>query len=123
MAGGGKRPGAGRPPAGGEVRRLIREAAGILAAGPAALDLTAHRIARGELAHEEASKALEAVAKVVAAGGMMASRRLLAAARAFTLARARAVFCDCGHEEEDHFVGEGRCEIDKCACERFTLER
>lgn len=115
MAGGGKRPGAGRPPAGGEVRSLIREAAGILAADLAAL----HRIARGEMAHEEASEVLESLAKIVAAGGMMASRRLLAAARA----RARAVFCDCGHEDEVHVRREGRCEVDKCACERFTLER
>lgn len=117
MAGGGKRPGAGRPPAGGEVRRLIREAAGILATDLAAL----HRIARGELAHEEASETLEFVAKHVAAGGMMASRRLRAAAQALT--RARAVFCDCGHEDEVHVRREGRCEVDKCACERFTLER
>lgn len=119
MAGGGKRPGAGRPPAGGEVRSLIREAAGILAADLAAL----HRIARGELAHEEASETLEFVAKHVAAGGMMASRRLRAAAQALTRARARAVFCDCGHEDEVHVRREGRCEVDKCACERFTLER
>lgn len=83
MPRGGRRTGAGRPPAGGEVRALIQEAAGILAADMATL----HRIARGGLDHAQTPEALDAVARAVASDGMMASRRIHAAARALRRVR------------------------------------
>lgn len=78
MPKGGRRAGAGRPPAGGEIRALIREAAGILSHDAMLL----HQIAAAAgLDHEHTPEALELVAKATARDGMLASRRIAKAAR------------------------------------------
>ncbi len=74
MARGGKREGAGRPPAGGEVRRLLNEAQGLIHQ----VDLEVSRLVRNGPVD---AQRIEGAALDVAKQAMRASRRLRKASR------------------------------------------